>query len=72
LQTDPLPTLQASYERLGLTFTETSSAAVKQWAQSHKPGSRGGHDYDLAEYGLTPEGVRERFSEYLAAYDATA
>jgi hypothetical protein len=72
LQTDPLPTLQAGYERLGLTFTETSSAAVKQWAQSHKPGSRGGHDYDLAEYGLTPEGVRERFSEYLAAYDATA
>ncbi|MEZ0351659.1 sulfotransferase [Mycobacterium sp. pR1184] len=72
LQTDPVGTLQAGYERLGLSFTDAASNAVTQWAQSHRPGSRGAHDYDLAEYGLSTEGVRQRFADYLAAYDATA
>lgn len=72
LQTDPVRTLQASYELLGLSFTDETRRSVKQWAQTHRPGAHGAHDYDLADYGLTPEGVRERFSDYLAAYDATA
>jgi hypothetical protein len=72
LQTDPVQTLQTSYQRLGLTFTEETSNSVARWAESHQPGSRGAHDYDLADYGLTPEGVRERFADYLTAYDATA
>lgn len=72
LQTDPVRTLQASYELLGLSFTDATRRSVRQWAQTHGPGAHGAHDYDLADYGLTPEGVRERFSDYLAAYDATA
>jgi hypothetical protein len=72
LQTDPVHTLQTSYESLGLSFTDATLHSVKQWAQEHRPGSRGAHDYDLADYGLTPEGVRERFADYLAAHDATA
>lgn len=71
LQTDPVTTVQNSYQSLGLTFTDASLAAVQQWAQGHRPGSRGAHDYDLTDYGLTPEGVRERFADYLATYDAT-
>lgn len=72
LQADPVSTLQNSYESLGLTFTDASRASVQRWAEGHRPGSRGAHDYDLADYGLTPEGVRERFADYLATYDATA
>jgi hypothetical protein len=72
LQTDPVHTLQTGYESLGLTFTDATLQSVRQWAQGHTPGSRGTHEYDLADYGLTPEGVRERFADYLAAYDATA
>ena len=72
LQADPVRTLQSSYERLGLSFTEATADSVKQWAEGHQPGSRGAHDYDLAAYGLTAAGVRERFADYLAAYDATA
>jgi Sulfotransferase family len=72
LQTDPVATLQTSYESLGLTFTDTTFHSVTQWAQGHRPGSRGAHEYDLSDYGLTPEGVRERFADYLVAYDATA
>ncbi len=72
LQSDPVRTLQTSYDSLGLTFTDATLHSVTQWAQGHRPGSRGTHEYDLADYGLTPEGVRERFADYLAAYDATA
>ncbi len=72
LQTDPVRTLQNSYESLGLTFTDATLHSVTRWAQGHRPGSHGSHEYDLADYGLTPEGVRERFADYLAAYDATA
>jgi hypothetical protein len=72
LQTDPVGTLRTGYESLGLSFTDATLRSVKQWADGHRPGSRGAHDYDLSEYGLTPEGVRERFADYLAAYDASA
>jgi Sulfotransferase family len=72
LQNDPVRTLQASYVSLGLTFSDATARSVKQWAGEHKPGARGAHDYDLADYGLTPERVRERFADYLATYDATA
>jgi len=72
LQDDPVRTLQTSYATLGLTFTDATLRAVTRWAQGHRPGGRGTHDYELADYGLTPGVVRERFADYLAAYDATA
>ena len=71
LQHDPVGTLRAGYASLGLTFSQDSERAVEQWAGEHKPGSRGAHDYELSDYGLTPEGVRERFADYLRTYDAT-
>jgi len=72
LQIDPVRTLAASYESLGLAFNDDTVRSVEQWARKHRPGSRGAHDYDLAAYGLTAEGVRERFADYLRTYDATA
>jgi hypothetical protein len=71
LQSDPVNTLRTTYESLGLVFSD-AAGAVEQWAAEHKPGTRGAHDYELADFGLTPEGVRERFAEYLDTYDATA
>jgi Sulfotransferase family len=71
LQTDPVNTVARSYERLGLTFGDTARARVQHWADDHRPGHRGTHVYDLADYGLTPEQVREAFSDYLAVYDAS-
>ncbi len=72
LQTDPVNTVARSYERLALEFNATARASVRDWAESHQPGHRGAHAYDLADYGLTPEQVREAFSDYLTNYDASA
>lgn len=72
LQADPVATLAAGYDSLGLDFTGETARLVAQWALDHQPGTRGTHSYELADYGLTPESVRERFAEYLSTYDATA
>jgi hypothetical protein len=72
LQSDPVNTLAASYGSLGLEFTDAAAESVELWAREHKPGVRGAHHYDLADYGLTPDSVRERFAEYLRTYDASA
>jgi Sulfotransferase family len=71
LQDDPVGALQAGYASLGLTFSDDTERAVEQWAGEHKPGSRGAHDYELSDYGLTPDAVREQFADYLRSYDAT-
>jgi hypothetical protein len=72
LQTDPVNTVAASYDQLGLAFNESARTQVQEWASQHKPGRRGTHTYELADYGLTPEQVRESFGNYLATFDATA
>ena len=35
---------------------------------SNQKGKHGKHAYDLAEYGLSKEGVRERFKDYIESY----
>ena len=72
LQTDPVGTVAASYERLGLAFSDTARTQVQEWAGGHRPGQRGRHTYELADYGLSPEQIHDAFGNYLAAYDATA
>lgn len=72
LQTDPISTVAGSYEKLGLEFTDSARAKVSEWADEHKPGHRGVHTYDLADYGLTVEQVHEAFGDYMATYDASA
>ncbi|WP_137146269.1 sulfotransferase [Mycolicibacterium sp. CR10] len=72
LQTDSVGTVARSYEQLGLEFTDAARAKVIEWAGEHKPGQRGMHSYELSEYGLTQEQVREAFGDYLSTYDATA
>ena len=70
LQTDPIGTLDAAYERVGLTFPEASRRAVTAWASGHEPGAHGTHTYDLADFGLEAGQVRERFAPYLEAFAA--
>jgi sulfotransferase family protein len=72
LQRDSVNTVAKSYEQLGLTFCDAARAKVQRWADDHEPGHRGAHHYELGEFGLTSEQVREAFGDYLSTYDATA
>lgn len=68
LQRDPVGVLASSYEALGLPMTDLSSAAIADWAEEHRPGGSGSHDYDLADYGISADAVREQFGAYLARF----
>jgi hypothetical protein len=69
LQTDPLAALERSLNRIGLPFGDRSRASVAEWARAHEPGSHGTHSYELSDFGLQPEQVRERFAPYYVAFD---
>jgi hypothetical protein len=71
LQTDPIGALEASYGRIGLTFSGQSRAAVEHWAANHEPGSHGSHSYTLTDFGTGADEVRAKFAPYIAAFDAT-
>jgi hypothetical protein len=70
LQTDPVGAIEAGYAHLRLGFRRSSRSAVSDWAREHESGSHGQHTYSLADFNLTAEQVRERFSPYLEAFDA--
>ena len=61
LQTDPIDTIAEQLRKARPRFTDSARAKVQQWADEHKPGHRGTHSYELADYGLTPEQVHEAF-----------
>jgi len=42
---------------------------MRAWIAANLQGKFGKHEYKLAKFGLTPEGVRPRFERYLAEYD---
>jgi hypothetical protein len=69
LQTDPLGAVSGAFERIDIPFGEASRASVKEWATSHGPGGLGTHSYELSEFGLDADQVRERFAPYCAAFD---
>jgi hypothetical protein len=71
LQTDPIGALAASYDRIGLELSDSSRAAVADWAGGHEPGSHGSHHYELTDFGIDADSVREKFATYIATYGAT-
>ncbi len=71
LQTDPVGALAASYDRIGLEFSNESRAAVAHWAAHHEPRSHGTHPYSLSDYGIDADTVRQKFALYVDAF-ATA
>ena len=69
LQSDPVAALAQGLHHIGLTFDDGSRLSVERWAATHQPGSHGSHSYDLADFGLDPERIRERFASYCTTFD---
>jgi hypothetical protein len=41
---------------------------IAEWAEQNRAGSRGAHAYTAEQYGLTDDGIREAFVDYLREY----
>ena len=68
LARDPLGTLMALYDSLGLAPGVGAFAAVERYLVEHPRREFGSHSYDVGEFGLTAAGVRSRFRVYSARY----
>jgi len=66
---DPIATVRGIYDRFDEPFTPEADAAMQAYMADNQKGKHGKHSYDLAEYGLTKEGVHERFKSYIERYD---
>jgi hypothetical protein len=69
LMRNPLPTMRALYKSLGDEFTAAAEAGMSKWLAENPQDKFGKHEYQLAQFGLTPDKVRGMFERYLSAYD---
>jgi hypothetical protein len=65
---DPMGVVRGIYQRFDMDFTPGIEAAMQGYLDANPKGKHGSHDYDLAEYGLSKEAVRERFKGYIEDY----
>jgi hypothetical protein len=65
LEADAVGTAERIYGTAGLPLDGSVAAAMGDWAEANRRGSRGAHQYTLEEYGLTPAEVTDAFSPYL-------
>ena len=65
---DPLGVVRGIYQRFDIDFTAEIEAAMQGYLAANPKGKHGAHSYDLAEFGLSVEGVRERFGDYIERF----
>jgi len=70
IETRPVETAQRIYDFAGLELDDEVRGAMAQWAAENRRGSRGEHRYCAADFGLTDEGIREAFGDYLERFGA--
>jgi len=61
---DPVATVVALCERLGVAFDDGSRQAVQQWLDDNPQDKHGLHRYTAEEFGLDPVRLRARFDFY--------
>src|SRR5215472_2673821 len=60
----PLDAVRAVYRHCGLVLSEQSEARMRSWLRTRANVSRPWRDYRVAEFGLDPHILRERFAPY--------
>jgi hypothetical protein len=72
LMRDPVGTVDSIYRFFddgGAGLDPASRTAMAGYVAAHPKDGLGVHGYDLAEFGLDADGLRERFSDYIDRYD---
>jgi hypothetical protein len=66
---DPMSVVRGIHDRFDEPLTREAEAAMQAYMDANPKGKHGRHEYDLAEFGLSREGVHERFKSYIDRYD---
>ena len=65
----PLAVIKRIYAFAGLELSPAVEAAMLQRIEEKPELSHGAHRYDLADFGMTADEIRERFGDYVERYD---
>lgn len=66
---DPIGEVRKIYDHFDEPFTAEAEKAMVQYIADNPQGKHGKHEYSLEEYGLTREGVRETFRDYVERFN---
>ena len=64
----PLQEIQKVYDFLGMDLTEEARAEMTRWQDFNKRELRPSHEYSLAQFGFTEQGLREQFARYRSRF----
>ena len=62
--TDPITTIAAAYDQLGLAFTAEAESNMRSFLAAQPAREHGGHHYTFAQTGLDEKALRERTARY--------
>jgi len=66
---DPMGTMRRLSTHCGDEFSTEAEANMQRYLETKPKDRFGKHTYNLTDYGLTGDEIRERFSDYCADYD---
>ena len=69
LLADPVAAIGAAYVHFGLVLPAGLPDAVRAYLASKPKGARGSHRYSPEAFGLTAEGIRAGFRDYIERFD---
>jgi hypothetical protein len=62
---DPLQVVRQIYDHFGMNLSEEAERRMRRFMASNEKEKHGKHVYTAEQFGLTPEIIREEFSEYI-------
>ncbi len=66
---DPITTIAAAYDQLGLAFTAEAETKMRSFLAAQPAHEHGGHHYTFAQTGLDEKALRERTARYQDYFD---
>jgi hypothetical protein len=66
--TDPLGTVRSIYASFGLELSALAQERMQSWIAADPTSRHGQHQYNLENFGLTVEGLREEFADYRTGF----
>jgi hypothetical protein len=65
---DPVATVRDLYSMCGTAISDDALGVIAGYVDAHPKGGLGVHRYDLSEFGLDADAIRERFAGYTERY----
>lgn len=66
---DPMGTVARIYDRFGLHLTAEAEASMRWWLVHQPEEQKSGHSYTAEAFGLTENGLRELYADYIERFD---